>query len=358
MRNLNTFILSPLINIINLSLWEKPFDETSLLSLTYDEWKNLLHEACIQGVSAIFIDGLDKLKLKNTACKELLSEKGIQIIISTENRWLGQLKVATTIAKTFRNNGIRMLLLKGLGLSLCYPEPKLRECGDIDIYLFGDYEKGNRIAEQYLGAKVEKFSKKEDHIILDGFSIDNHINFLWTANNKNSEINQYLKGLLESECMTSFPDTVILIPPTDFNFLFLLTHSYSHFMREGLSLRQMVDIACFLTKNESQLDWNNNIHVLQRFGLKRYADAVIAFTKQYFGLDYTYVPDVETSLLERMMNDIIGKRHSVIYHHTRIGSKIYMAKTSWINKWRYDAFYQGGYKQFVIDSLKKQLNFL
>lgn len=345
-----------LIEIIKLALWDKSIDESQLSSLDYKEWMELYQCACAQGLAAMFFDGVDKLQMKSGACRRLLSNEGVQTVIGGETRWLGQMQVALELSAEFEKHGLKMLLLKGLGLSLCYPIPKHRESGDIDIYLFGDYEKGNRIAEEKLGGKVEHFSKKEDHIVIGGFSIDNHKDFLWTASKNNREIDHHLKSILKVDELPKLLDTDILLPTIEFNFLFLIVHSFSHFMREGMSLRQVTDIACFLEKNEEKLDWQGCIETLQRFRLKRFADGVIAFIERYFGLTFSYTPSVETVLLERMKDDIMRQSHAVVYHKTRLTSKLYIARNACKSRWRYDAFYEGGFSRYIIDAVKSQIN--
>ena len=342
-----------LLSIIKLALWNIPFDEKSLESLLEEDWRLLYQMSISQGLEAIFTDGVDKLTEKSPVCKQILIEEGIQSIILAEGRWLGQMQVATTLADTFAKYDVKMLLIKGIGLSLYYPTPKHRECGDIDIYLFGKYEDGNRIASKYLGAKVEKFSKKEDHIYLGDFAIDNHINFLWSGNDKNLELDSYLKGLLVSDNLSYIQETKIFLPPINFHLLFLLVHSYSHFMREGIPLRQMTDLACFLNQNESNINWEESIFIIKKYYLKTFFDVVIAFIVYYFGLRLRYKPQVEESLLEHFKVDILGCSHTIVYHRSRLVSKFYIAKNAWDNKWRYDVFYEGGFFRFVLNSLKK-----
>lgn len=339
-----------LIRLICLAIWDKPFDESSLSLLSKEDWEYLHQKACLQGMPAIFFDGLDKLNENYDLCQKLLIEKGAQAIKGSESRWLGQMQLALILSNTLGKKGIRMLLLKGIGLSLCYPRPKHRESNDIDIYLFGDFERGNQLAVSMLKAKVEKFSKKEDHIIIGNYAIDNHICFLWVDSKKKKELDDFLKQLLNRDKLSHFEGSDILLPPADFNLYFLLLHSYSHFMREGMSLRQMTDLACFLKKHELELDWIECLQVLQRFELRKFADATIAFIARYFEIFLSYKPNVETHILERMLADIMGNSHAVVYHKSRITSKIYIAKTAWKNRWRYDAFYEGGFWRFVLDS--------
>lgn len=345
--------MSTLINIIKLSLWNKPYENPSLISFSYKEWIELYDQACYQGLAAIFIDGVDKLEQKSKACQKFLSNEGVQAVIGSEAQWLEQKQVLMSFSTFLHNHGLKTLLIKGLGLSLYYPNPKHRECGDIDIYLFGHYDEGNRIAEQELGGMVEAFSMKEDHIVIGNISIDNHKDFLWTNNDKNREIDRYLKRLLQDNLLPKFIETEILLPTAEFNFLFLMVHSYGHFMREGMPLRQITDIACFLKENEKKLDWQKCEQTLQKFRLKKFADGIIAFIEYYFGLSFVYSPKVNIELLKMMMNDIIGHSHAVVYHKSRIASKLYIARTSWKNRWRYNAFYEGGYRKFVFESLKR-----
>lgn len=324
-------------------------------SLSEEDWDRLFEVAQLQGLAAIFIDGLDKYKPQPPVCKRFMENLGPVTIVESELRWLNQLEIAKIVSDVYRKNGISTLLLKGLGLSLCYPNPKLRECNDIDIYLFGQYEEGNRIAEQELGARVEKFNLKEDHFYVDGFSFDNHICFRWPGNDRDREFDQYLKNLLKQNELLRFPDSNILLPPPEFNLLFLLSHSYGHFMHEGMCLRQMTDIVCFLNQYCTEIDWDKVDGILQKYQLKRFANAIFSFIDCYFGLSFGNPESVDKKLLKRMYNYILDNSHAVVYHQSKMAGRIYLAKTAWKNRWCYDAFYDGGFKQYVWTLFKKYI---
>ena len=343
------------IGIINLALWNRAFDEKPLSSLLYDDWKSMFEVAQLQGLSAVFIDGIDKLSNKTPACRAFLEEYGAVTIIGSERRWQRQAETAKRMSGVFQENGIQTLLLKGLGLSLCYPNPLYRECNDIDIYLFGKYEEGNQLAEQLLGAKVDKFTRKEDHIFLDGFTFDNHIHFLHPETDNDREFDLYLKSLLQPNELSVFPDSCLLLPPPEFDYLFLMSHAYVHFLREGLALRQMTDIACFLKVYEKDLDWAVINDQLHKFHLKKFSDTILSFIKHYFGLSFGNSINTDTQLLERMMNDILTHSHAVVYHDSKLEARVYMAKLLWNSHWRYDAFYKGGTMRFVLDKFIRKI---
>ena len=67
----------------------------------------------------------------------------------------------------------RVVLMKGLANGLYYPNPTHRNPGDIDCYLFGDYEKGNRIALES-GAHLNKEWYKHSEILYKGVLFENH----------------------------------------------------------------------------------------------------------------------------------------------------------------------------------------
>lgn len=339
------------INVINLSLWDKSFDESPLSSLSKGDWEELFTIAQLQGLAAVFIAGLDRLNHQSTACKTFIEEYGVITIIGSERRWQRQFNTLKKISDAFQDNGVSTLLLKGLGLSLCYPNPQYRASNDIDVYLFGKYEEGNQLAEKLFSAEVDKFTKKEDHIFLDDFTIDNHICFLWPGTDGNREFDQYLKGLLQPKELSKFPDSCILLPPPGFNYLFLTSHSYGHFMREGMTLRQMTDIACFLKSYEKDLNWDVINDKLNEYHLRKFSDAILSFIEYYFGLSFAYKPTSDTQLLERIMKDILSHSHAVVYHKSKLEARVYLAKTALNNRWRYDAFYAGGFMRFILDKI-------
>ena len=65
-----------------------------------------------------------------------------------EHRYGQQRRRAAELAAAYAEAGIRTVVLKGFAVSRLYPVPEHRPCGDLDCFLCGDYERGNRVAEQ------------------------------------------------------------------------------------------------------------------------------------------------------------------------------------------------------------------
>ena len=152
-----------------------------------------------------------------------------------------QRAVIKELIALFKENGIEMLLLKGIGLSELYPDPYHRESGDIDIFLFGDYEKGNKVIEES-GIEVEKDGSKHSKFYFKGVPVENHKTFLnaeYTQTDKNLE--KHLHKILYEQGFDSIvaDDTQVRIPTPDFTAIFLSRHDITHFLASGLVLRQL-----------------------------------------------------------------------------------------------------------------------
>jgi len=62
-----------------------------------------------------------------------------------EKKYDRHLLAIDKLASFYKQNGIRMMLLKGFGLSQYWPKPKHRPSGDMDIYLFGNCKKADNL---------------------------------------------------------------------------------------------------------------------------------------------------------------------------------------------------------------------
>ena len=135
-------------------------------------WDVLMDMSAEQGVLAWVWDGICKLP------KELKPPRlqSINWGLSAQEVWdtyVKQMRVLEGMVSSCKENGIRLLLLKGIGLSRLYPKPESRPSSDIDIFLFEDYEKGNRL---FTGHDIKRIDKHASFQI-DGVLIENHYYF-------------------------------------------------------------------------------------------------------------------------------------------------------------------------------------
>lgn len=136
------------------------------------QWDDIFRMAADQGVCAVIGDGMERLPEKLRPPRDIRLRWALTAE-RQEKRYRRQQDKTAKMAAAFAENGIRMLVLKGLGLSRDYPVPAHRECGDIDIYLFGASDEGDRLLLQ-MGAQPYFDVPKHSSHTWDGILIENH----------------------------------------------------------------------------------------------------------------------------------------------------------------------------------------
>ena len=142
-------------------------------------WSEVYNLALMQGVEGIALDGIDRCYNQG---------REINIDLETKLEWIGDVQqmesvynhhksVVAKLAKFYQKHGIKMMLMKGIGLSYDYPTPKHRPCGDVDIYLYGNLEKGDKLFYEKFGIAIDKDQHKHTIFEIDGVTVENHYDF-------------------------------------------------------------------------------------------------------------------------------------------------------------------------------------
>ena len=315
-----------------------------LADLEPSGWNHLFLLAAQQGLLAIVWDALQKLMgeglsgqgfsgqgLKGQGLKGQgltdrnvtgQEETGLGIPRALKIRWelsvrhIGEIHrrqrlVLKELAEVFAREGIRVMLLKGLGLAEMYPRPEHRESGDLDIYLFGDFEKGNKVIGD-LGIEVEYDGTKHSKFYYKGIPVENHRNFLNVSYTRVDKIlEEHLSQILsESDNWKLLAEeskgAAVLVPPVDFHFLFLVRHTVTHFLSSGIVLRHLYDFGIFLSRYEDQIDFPRLEPVLKESGQFRLYEIFLNVAHIYLGM-----PALKRNLpLEQVYDEVI-KLHAV-----------------------------------------------
>ena len=149
--------------------------QPNILNLSEEDWTRLFNLAAQHGVTALLFDTILRLPEQQQPSRALkirwaLSSEAI------EKRHAQQTRAAHELTTLFASHGVRTILLKGLGLSIYYPRPEHRECGDIDLWL-DNCDKGNRLIEE-LGIKINYESEKHAVFHYKGVMVENHSHLL------------------------------------------------------------------------------------------------------------------------------------------------------------------------------------
>lgn len=214
----------------------------------------------------------------------------------------------------FLENGFPNCILKGQGNAIMYPDPYMRTCGDIDIWLEGGRDKILEFTTQYY--KSDKANRI--HVDFPMFK-DAEVEVHFTPSTlKNPFTNKKLQKYFKKQESKEFDNKVtsgdgkytFFVPTNEFNVIYQLIHMYRHLIKRGVGLRQVIDYFYLLKKRKNDgvnpEDNKKLIATLKKFHLYKFACAMSYILKELLGLDeeYLYVtPNKKEGLF--ILNEIL-----------------------------------------------------
>lgn len=308
-----------------------PLPEFTPPRLTDTQWQELYALSQQQGVTALVGDGIAALAAVDQPPRDLR----IKWVLQTEQlekRHHRQEAVAGELAALFTRHNIRMLVLKGLGLGADYPHPSHRECGDIDIWLFGEFEKGNRVMQD-AGAKITLDVPKHTELRWRGVPIENHRNFFNISRNCEEQLfDDRLCELLRDTGAVQHPGG-FYTPSATFNALYLLRHSGLHLLRDGIVLRHVCDWAVFREHHGHEVDQAVFETMLVRFRMERFARLMTAAAIRCCGLQ-EQMPEHDPQELDRFISEILAYEPQPENENVVV-SMLRKCRLPYENRWRF-----------------------
>ena len=325
-------------------------DAARFLSLSPDQWTELSELAILQGMAGIAFEGLQVVCDRYPELEDLLESPEVEnakyewmgVCISLEFRNQQQVAVLRDMAEHWVKAGCKPMLMKGQANGLYYPNPDRRSAGDVDVYMCNGYEKGNEVADS-LGAVVDTHWYKHSQIHYKDEMFENHLFFVTTREGKRSkELNSTLCTLLEGQTFAKFPDSDVLLPPVMFNALFLTYHSFSHFLEEGLHLKQMVDWAMFLKAEQDNIDWDKFYELCDCYHFRRFVDISNEIAVKYLGVEIRNPAVVVTSKYTPKVLHSIFHDDDFVFSSGKSGwtNRLHIVTNMFKYSWKYHQIYQ------------------
>ena len=296
------------------------------------DWTEMMHYSSDQGVLGVAFGAIEHLSAEDRPHIDFMMDWMRQITYLESINKIHK-EVISEISTLLQKYDIRMLLLKGYGLSLFWPKPDSRPIGDIDIYTFGKWEETDRVICQKLGIKSNTSHHKHSELNYKGKTIENHYEFLNVhAHRSTAEI----ENILHEE-LNAYPDKEIpnlYYPSTRFNTLYLLRHSGEHFASTCMKLRLVLDWAFFVQANT--IDWQWLLQTLDRVGMKQYLAVINAICTRHLGFSSELFPElpVDEALVERSLNDIMHPEVEREKHSNLLCEISYRFRRWWKNGWK------------------------
>ena len=278
------------------------------------DWQAIETLANQHGLAAIVIDGIEQLPDASRPPKEVLLQWIGETLQNYEYRFELYQRTIAELAGWYNAHGYKMMVLKGYACSLNWPKPKHRPCGDIDIWLFGKQKEADALLAKERGIKVDE--SHHHHTVFDwqGFSVENHYDFVNVYAHKSSaELEKIFKELgLDDSHYVEVNGEKVYLPSPNLHALFLLRHMVSHFAAAEISLRQVLDWAFFVEKYTKEVDWGWLLSVLTDYHMMEFFNLINAICVEDLGFGVDIFPSVQflPSLKDRVLNDILEPEYT------------------------------------------------
>ena len=246
------------------------------------DWDRLMDISTEQGLIAWVWDGICKLPQEQQPPRQQRINWGLSAQ-EIWQRYERQKEVLAEIIGICNQNHIRLLLMKGLGLSELYPKPQSRPSGDIDIYLFEDFERGNILFSDNQCPETELHTS----FCYKGIEIENHKIFVYNNSKVKGLVGEYVLNHVNDSSLKS--GGYYTLPPMA-NLAYLLMHALNHVNYELedtiLSVRNILDIGMFLRRYKEQLPSNDVYVTLKKLRLDKSFELIVYLTEWLLGIDY------------------------------------------------------------------------
>lgn len=330
------------------------------------DWEAVRMLARRQGVLSVALDGLNAMSLKG--CRVTLFEpqnrperiEWLKSIGAAEAVYERHKKNIESLSNALRERGADMLLLKGYVLSQCYPVPEHRQCGDIDIYLFGKSDICDMMVRE-AGVKLDDSGPHHSVFRYNGDLVENHYVILDQDSHKSNRIvNEMISGYLDDCRPVRVGDGHVLMLPPDAQALHLIRHIGQHFAVENITLRHVMDWAFFVRSFGGEVDWKSVYADCDTLHCRSILDCLNSICSDVLGFEgeHFHSGTVPDKLRDRVLSEIFSSEFSGKSSGKENFLSFAMFKTRRIltNRWKYSMVYKeslaASYVNLTINRLK------
>lgn len=246
--------------LLRAALWENPGSSSGMTEAlqAVQEQQELLNEL-------LAIANRQKTR---ALIYNLLIQNGIPIPEETASQMQQLLlKIANThrmldtavarSVKTLQAAGIPAVLLKGQGVARYYPNPWLRECGDVDLYIGPErLQEAVRSLSPLADRTADEIHGKHWQLWIGAAEIELHEHTMLPETRRHTILYREFEteGLHEALVPVDFSGVSVPTPEDTFNAFYLFYHAWHHFCIGGIGFRQLCDWTLLLHARKAHID--------------------------------------------------------------------------------------------------------
>lgn len=249
------------MELLRAGLWDRPAAVEGAI-----DWKGVALLARLQSTRGPVFQAALALEGQNAVPAAMLPMMQTYLLKSV-NAHAATNHAIARLAAALQTADIYPVLLKGQGVAACYPQPLLRQCGDIDLYVGNAYyEEACHIAKQFRAVDTTNTTtgtgephETDKHFSFSmggGLEVEIHRYTEVLDDEKLNTIWQFIsdEGTTSALVPIAFEDVTIQTPNDDFNALYIFHHMWHHVIGMGMGMRQLCDWTMFLHSRAGRID--------------------------------------------------------------------------------------------------------
>lgn len=308
-----------------------------------EDWKLMFRKAHEQALIGVFTDAVCSIPEEmRPSRKPLIKLRYESSIIADANRRL--FAKCCDMTQMLASDGFSSCVLKGQGIALLYPNPLLRQSGDIDVWAKPLNTPESVSIEDYIYNYAQGKGKITDavyhHVSImiakDNLEIHFRPSYMFSPV-RNRRLQEWFKAqwpMMQQHSVTV--DSSLFegeraegtrsfhCPTPEFNIIYILLHIYRHLFHEGIGLRQLLDYYYVIMAFNAQADETlrkETICTLHHLGIYNFAGAVMHVLHEVFALPQEEMPVAQDAKAGRFLLSEIMRSGNFGKHDDRVKIK-------------------------------------
>lgn len=259
------------------------------LTVKGESLPDVIRLAAFQGTGPLVYDQL--LKQKDVEISDYLRILMKQQCLHSMRQQQVMIPLLSQAWNALLKADIHPVLLKGFGLAQYYPQPYLRQWGDMDVYVGqANYHKGCKVLRETFPEATHTIEESEDHkhynFEFGNAVLEMHRVSMTFYHFRDRRYYEQLeaKYLTKDGPIFDCEGLTITTPEETFNVFFVFLHAWHHFTETGMSMKQLCDVAVMLHANRDILDRKRLHEMLTKLHLMEVWQLFMYIMVHYLGL--------------------------------------------------------------------------
>lgn len=310
--------------LLRAAIWGGELTNEWVNGLRDERVNEVIRLAAFQGTGPLVYDQL--LKLKDVEIPAALCMQMKQQCMMSMMQQNTMMPILSQAWNALTEADIHPVLLKGLALAHYYPQPHLRQWGDIDLYVGQkQYHQACKVLDAIFPDADHPAEDDEDrkhyNYVFPNALLEMHRISMEMAHPRDRRYYEQL----EEKCLTNDGPSFkveglsITTPEETFNVFFTFLHAWHHFIETGMNMKQLCDVAVLLHAKRDAIDKERLKEMLVKLHLMEVWQLIMYIVVQHLGASKEECPfytetckDRAEQLFDRIMTEGSSRKEELI----------------------------------------------